>query len=290
MASPQVFEAIRRSPRIAKEVAILLIGSDLDGKIFAEQAKTVLLSRHGAGLVSQYILNPEQELIIRRMDTNKEAEVRIVGQIGCQFDKYTYGVAFLDDSANFWEVEFPPLTPSEKAARKAVMECSGCANHETVDYGDIAWDVYLVNEGIVRHCKRCQFPTVWKRVEGGTEEPPIPVKSEEEAKPAAPAPAAPPQNRRKRMRAKVSFKACIRNSSRNDIVDCEDVSRGGFRFKSNRRYEERSTIEVAVPYETGAPSIFVPAEIVYVLELPEQNVFRCGAAYSKTSEKPSEKL
>jgi hypothetical protein len=288
MASTQVFEAIRRSPRIPKEIAILLIGSDLEGKIFAEHAKTVLLSRHGAGVVSQYILSPEQELILRRADTNKEAEVRIVGQIGCESGKYTYGVAFLDDSTNFWEVEFPPLTPSERAARKAVMECSGCANRETVNYGDIAWDVYLVNEGIVRHCKRCEFPTVWKRFEGVVEEePPVPAKSEPEPTPAAsPAPAAPPQNRRKRMRAKVNFKGCIRNSTRNDIVECEDISRGGFRFKTNRRYDEHSRIEVAVPYEAGAPGIFVPAEIVYVLELPEQNVFRCGAVYGKSPSEP----
>jgi hypothetical protein len=287
MASTQVFEAIRRSPRIAKEIAILLIGSDLEGKVFAEHAKTVLLSRHGAGVVSQFILSPEQELILRREDTNKEAEVRIVGQIGCESGKYTYGLAFLDDDANFWELEFPPLTPSERAARKAVMECSGCANREAVNYGDIAWDVYLVNEGIVRHCKRCQFPTVWKRFEGVVEEHPMPAKSEQEATPAAsPAPAAPPQNRRKRMRTKVNFKACIRNSSRNDIVECEDVSRSGFRFKTNRRYDAHTNIQVAVPYEAGAPGIFVPAEIVYVLELPEQNTFRCGAAYSKSPDKP----
>ncbi len=73
-------EGMRRSGRIPKEIAILLVGSDLEGKVFSEQTKTVVLSRHGAGIVSQYKLVPEQELILRRLDTNSETEIRIVGQ------------------------------------------------------------------------------------------------------------------------------------------------------------------------------------------------------------------
>jgi hypothetical protein len=57
------------------------------------------------------------------------------------------------------------------------------------------------------------------------------------------------------------------------------MSRGGLRFKSRKRYFERSSIEVAVPYAPGGQSIFVHARIVYVLELPEEKLFRCGVAY-----------
>src|SRR5260370_422522 len=74
-------EGMRRSGRIPKEIAILLVGSDLEGKVFSEQTKTVVLSRHGAGIVSQYKLVPEQELILRRLDTNSETEIRAVGVI-----------------------------------------------------------------------------------------------------------------------------------------------------------------------------------------------------------------
>src|SRR5260370_422519 len=87
-------EGMRRSGRIPKEIAILLVGSDLEGKVFSEQTKTVVLSLHGAGIVSQYKLVPEQELILRRLDTNSETEIRIVGQIGSQADNYTYGANF----------------------------------------------------------------------------------------------------------------------------------------------------------------------------------------------------
>jgi hypothetical protein len=57
------------------------------------------------------------------------------------------------------------------------------------------------------------------------------------------------------------------------------MSRGGLRFKSRKRYFERSAIEVAVPYTPGTQSIFVHARIVFVQELPEEKLFRCGVQY-----------
>ena len=53
-------ESVRRSSRIPKEINVLLVGSDTEGKVFSEPTKTVLLSRHGAGIVSRYKLSAEQ--------------------------------------------------------------------------------------------------------------------------------------------------------------------------------------------------------------------------------------
>lgn len=75
------YEHLRRSSRIPKEVAVLLTGSDMDGRGFSEMTKTVLLSRHGAGVISTYKLSAEQEIIIRYLDANKEAVVRVVGRM-----------------------------------------------------------------------------------------------------------------------------------------------------------------------------------------------------------------
>src|SRR5881398_3837962 len=100
-------DGMRRSSRIPKEIDILLVGSDTEGKVFSEKTKTVLLSRHGAGIVSRYKLSAEQELILRRLDTNKEAEVRLVGNLGAQGKTYTYGVAFLNPETDLWDIPFP---------------------------------------------------------------------------------------------------------------------------------------------------------------------------------------
>ena len=105
------YEHLRRSSRIPKEVAILLTGSDMDGKGFSEMTRTVLLSRHGAGIISTYKLSAEQEIIVRYLDTNKEALVRVVGRIGSEGEIYTYGVAFVDPgTTDFWGIDFAPVS------------------------------------------------------------------------------------------------------------------------------------------------------------------------------------
>jgi hypothetical protein len=291
-------ENMRRSGRIPKEIAILLVGSDLDGKVFSEETKTVVLSRHGAGIISQYKLVPEQELILRRLDTNSETEIRIVGQIGAQADSYTYGVSFLDPEIDFWGVKFPLLADSEIQATRALLECSGCKHREAVLHSDLEADVLAINEGIVRFCKNCGSSTFWKQAAGATPyvaaSPQLAQKQESSyssdhaatqavSAPVAQKPFILPENRRRHPRTKVNYKACIRQPGHTlDIVTCEDMSRGGLRFKSRKQYFPGTPIGVAVPYKLGTQSIFVHARIVYVQELPEEKVFRCGVEYLKS--------
>jgi len=260
----------------------------MEGKVFSEETKTVVLSRHGAGIVSQYKLIPEQELILRRLDTNKETEIRVVGQIGSQSGNFTYGVAFLESSVNFWGVEFPSLTESDRLANRALLECSSCKHREAVDHSDLEGDVFAINEGIVRFCKNCGSSTFWKKAPGDFHDVAVLPEAAGEQQTLSPQTSAAvaqkpvilPENRRRHIRTKVNCKACIRQPGQTlDVVVCEDMSRGGLRFKSRKRYFEKSWIEVAVPYTPGAQSIFVHAQIVYVQELTEEKLFRCGVAY-----------
>lgn len=307
---------MRRSSRVPKELAILLTGSDMDGKGFSEMAKTVLLSRHGAGIISKYKLSAEQEVILRYLDTNKEALVRVVGRIGSEGDVYTYGVAFADPSnVDFWGIDFAPVSEKEKTARRVSLECSNCKSVEIVEHSDVESDVFIINDGIVRHCKECGDSTLWKRASGVPEEQPVLVGAAKQLKPSSfagvtatsvsvaefapavtddvpePAPVTAPEkkttpleNRRKHPRTKVTYKACIRRSGfPDDVVTCEDMSRGGICFRSRKQYFERSAIEVAVPYAASGQPIFVAAEIAWVQELPKEKQYRCGVAYRPTS-------
>lgn len=268
--------------------------------MFSEETKTVLLSRHGAGIVSQYALYAEQELILRRLDTNKEAEIRVVGQLGSDGNLYTYGVAFINPEMDLWGIKFQGMTDSEKVASRVMLQCSSCKSREMVEQSDLESDVYLVNEGIVRSCKSCSSSTFWKRAtddEGGELVPVTTAPSmelEERAEQAATLPAAVPEaapaakaparaeNRRKHLRTKVSFKACIRSYTfGDDVVTCEDISRGGLRFKSRKAYTVNADIEVAVPYTTSSQAIFVRGKIAHVTELKEERRFRCGICYTK---------
>ena len=319
---------MRSSGRIPKEIPILLIGSDLDGKVFSEPTKTVLLSLHGAGIVSQHKLSPEQELVLRWPERNKEAEIRVVGQIGSQSGSHTYGVAFFDPNLNFWGIDFPPPSPIEIEARRLSLVCSSCKTLEKMDHAGVEADVCATNEGVLRYCKRCGSSTLWKPALSLMNQESVPEEASQlslfaalpgSAPPLAPSPApappasssslsapapssayesspsqsttvltlpppeksdSPPVNRRKHPRVKVSYSACVRHPERGeDLVTCEDMSKGGLRFKSSKRYYERSFIEVAAPYVPGQPAIFVHAQIVFVQELPEQRLFRYGVQY-----------
>ena len=295
-------EGVRRSTRIPKEIAILLVGSDMEGKMFSEQTKTVLLSKHGAGILSQYALYAEQELILRRLDTDKEAEVRVVGQLGVHDKIHTYGVAFLNPDLDLWGIKFPSMSDSEKEASRVMLQCCGCKTRELVEQIDLESDVYRVNEGIIRSCKKCGSSTYWRQAIDDAEGETVsaeasPVEFEEKAEEveaeaakvdtseSAPTQksAARTENRRKHVRTKANFKACIRTYTfGEEIVACEDISRGGLRFKSRKEYLPNSDIEVAAPYSPGTQSIFVRAQIIYVVELKSERRFRCGVRYAKS--------
>jgi hypothetical protein len=370
---------VRRSARIPKQIPILLIGSDLDGRMFSERTTTVLLSLHGAGILSCHKLSPEQELILRWPEKNKETDIRIVGQIGEQAGLHTYGAAFFDQNLNFWELDFPPISDIEKQIGFISLRCSSCGALEKIDDTSVEADVCATNDSVLRSCRRCGATTLWKPASAATtgqsvpaaiRQPaastqlprfsapvappppptPAPPSNSDPAPPSSPAPPAPqfsfyapsrgispdtssassnfdasrpdpagdpagaspglvadavgePRaavvtmptpvqenpaaarvNRRKHPRVQVHYSACIRNPQRaDDIVTCEDMSKGGLRFTSRKQYYVHSFIEVAVPYQPGQPAIFVPAQIVFVEELPEQNLFRCGVQYLKST-------
>lgn len=360
----------RRSGRIAKELDILLLGTDASGKVFSEKTKTVVLSRHGAGIVSRYRFSPDETLTLRLAGSPREAEVRLVGQIGGEPGRYVYGLAFVDPQLEFWPTEFPPPEPFEGASRRITLECSFCGAREAVEQMDVEEDVYTVNESILRFCKSCGVSTPWKKSRGKTIEPApaplrvatpvdppgvapsvaapasnieprvssipaqspaiasvyskaseadlvsvaassaysastveiLPASSSEFALatslPAAPSEEAPPAstesssperrvdangrrvNRRKHMRVRVNFHACVRqNESGDDIVECENVSKGGLCFRSRRLYLVDSMIEVAAPYKEGEPALFVAARIRRSERLASGDVFRYGVAY-----------
>ncbi|HKV47215.1 MAG TPA: PilZ domain-containing protein [Candidatus Acidoferrales bacterium] len=322
----QASVTVRRSGRISKEIPIILSGGDAAGRQFSERTRTLLLSLHGASVICHHKLIPEQEAYLRVISKNREAEVRICGQIGERDDGYIYGVAFADADIDFWRIEFPPAEALPNDLTPVTLECSGCRRQAALQFDATEMDVYVVNEGMLRYCSQCSLSTVWKiatpkaeqgRPMGTPAGPRIPTGLSAENAPAAtshteirlavdpaPTPSAgmkaasvpaapiPPPikpsvspaqpNRRRDRRTKVKFNACIRISGGDEeIVPCEDMSRGGFSFRSERQYSVETTIEAAIPYEPGM-SIFVPAQIANVFELQGGKVFRYGVAYTRS--------
>jgi hypothetical protein len=404
----------RRSGRIAKELDIVLLGTDTTGKVFSEQTKTVVLSRHGAGVVTRYRFSPDELLTLRLAGSDREAAVRLVGQIGGEPGRYVYGVTFVDPDPHFWPMEFPPPEAFESASLSVVLECSLCQAREEIEQGDIEEDVYSVNGNILRYCAECGTSTPWKKAsaeplpvpdvlpagtmfgssgpaphtapahaispakpsfngspalpppvstkptlgapvasfmesfELGLSDSPVNVSAatassysgtstisefaslaEIQISPLAtsttavlspPEPAAAPHasrvapskatpsaavssaatvreldangrpvNKRHHVRIRVSFSACVRHPAHADeVVECENVSKGGVCFHSLQQYELGSLIEIAAPYSPGEKALFVRAQIKRVEPLSGGLVFRYGVEYVKLSfAKPS---
>jgi hypothetical protein len=86
-------------------------------------------------------------------------------------------------------------------------------------------------------------------------------------------------NRRRDIRTRVSFTACVRQENAgDDIVECDNISKGGLLFRSRKSYAVGSCIKVAVPYSPGAHAIFVVACICHVETIASGSLFRYGAA------------
>jgi hypothetical protein len=282
MASP----AMRRSDRVSLTLLLEVSGKDSFGKEFKAPARTLLINRGGAVIVLEQELRAEQQVHLRRQaahESHRAADVRVVGQFGREKDGYLYGVEILDASNDLWGVEFPPIAGSEEAVARMLLECSYCRSREVAYLNELDLRGFETNRGIARHCRSCGVPSIWTQ-----------APHEDEKKLSARArghrshdgkvelPESGDKRGRTRMRLKTRLTACVRQAGTDDeLAVCEDISPIGMCFRSKRRYDSQSQIQVAVPYSPDAANIFLPARIIYSEEMPKAGLFRHGTEYSK---------
>jgi hypothetical protein len=122
----------------------------------------VVLSRHGAGIISTYRLALDEILTLRLNGDGKEAEVRLVGPLGEERSGYAYGVAFLDPDVDFRKMEFPPPSQGPMSVEGA-LGCNLCHTQQVVDQSEIEGDVYVIAQTILRFCPDRGRSTAWRR-------------------------------------------------------------------------------------------------------------------------------
>lgn len=315
---------VRRSGRIAKEIRILLLGMDCNGTVFSEETQTVTLSRHGAGIISKHKLAMDGLLIMRFSGGSTETAIRLVGQLGQDARGFVYGVAFVDEEEDFWELKFPP-PPVWNVDVTGPMQCDSCKQCEVVDQSEVEADVFALSESILRYCIYCGTPTIWRRAPDGVVAAKMHHAAEEVVEvsatpvnggatmrstslaqnspqaqkqgvnagtrprlagaellvsdplpelalpPAASAVVAKAANRRKDVRTRVNLSACVRHEKSEEIVECANLSKRGFAFRSRKQYPIGCEIEVAVPFYLGTPPSFVIGSVRHVTVLPNHN-------------------
>jgi PilZ domain-containing protein len=108
MAKKPQYTEKRRSSRVKVELPIQVAGTDSDGRGFIVQTQTLTLSRYGAKIRLDQGLVPEQEITLYCPAIRKESEARVVALFRSEKGAFSYGVEFLDQKADFWNVPFPP--------------------------------------------------------------------------------------------------------------------------------------------------------------------------------------
>jgi PilZ domain len=264
----------RRSDRVPVELPIVVTGTDAMGEGFLEQAVTVVVGRHGAKIILRRMLVPDQEINIRCLKTAIESDARVVGQIGSQDERHFYGVELLDADTNPWGIDFPEQSENEMAVGRVLLECVRCHSQELTYLDEFEMEVLETNQYLSRHCRRCSDTSMWKKStprEGA--ELPVPSPSHLER-------ARRTKNDRKHVRLDLKVEVAIRHPQLGEeVATTINVSRGGFRFRSNRGYGEGWVIESALPYAQGGANIFTPARIVYVAETEGGKAYIYGVMY-----------
>ncbi len=279
--------APRASDRVTLNLQIRISGTGVDGHVFSEKARTLLVSRNGAMILIGRNLTPQEEILIRREGIGKESPALVLGQVRKQADGFVYGVKLLNPSINLWEINFVPLSEEERAVGRTLLQCGKCGLREVIYLEEFEAEVFHANRYIYHTCNRCHESTIWNE----TKHDPTEWMREISPPPPPPAPPPPPEpvpmprskNERRHNRIGCKLRACIRFESHfeDEVLEINDVSRGGVSFTTRKYLAPGTKIEIAVPYSAGMANIFVPAEIVRLKPIPDKNLYECGAAYIK---------
>ncbi len=112
MTSKSFHTQKRHSGRIVIELPIQISGTDVKGRGFSVLTHTLMLSRHGAKILLEKALVEGQEINISCPGNQKEAEARVVGLFAKEPEGYSYGIEFLGQESNYWDISFP-LGPTD---------------------------------------------------------------------------------------------------------------------------------------------------------------------------------
>src|SRR2546430_2167396 len=277
MSPSTLSDGLRQSDRITLRMPVEASWATAAGATFTQTVESLLVSRNGGVLRFTEKLESGQELHLRRHledDQWKQARARVVAEIDEDASGFLYAVHILEPRGDFWDIDFPSPHKAEEALARLLMECSCCQRREVVYLNELQLKSFEVRKCVARHCRHCDSPSIWIETlsespggegdgtRGATEERVVP--------------------RRNRTRVKARVLACIRRRGfAEEVVVCEDLSKGGISFRSRNQYPEGSRVEVAVPFTPGTGAIFVPIRIVFSQAIPTAGLHRHGAAYIK---------
>lgn len=266
----------RRTDRIALGLPIQAIGTDSLGQTFREEARTVLVTRHGGKIILARELSLDSELTIRYPRRDREAMVRVLWRSDPLPEGRQYGIEVLDPNENLWGIHFPNAREAAEAVGRVLLECTSCHEQEVACLDGLALELFQANRCISRPCKCSTAMTTWGEVS---------IVGEAQQGAAGQALSSRGQTTSTRVLLGLDeqawrIQACIKSGQLDDdLVWTQTPTKDGVRFKSERRYEEKEKVDIALPYQPGGGNVFIPAEIRWSTEDLSAGVFHYGAVY-----------
>lgn len=247
----------RRSDRLMLTIPLRISGVDSRSRNFSENARTVVLNRHGARIQTSVPLATGQTLRLLNLVSQREAKFHVVGPVTPLTEKGgEWGVEALDPSENIWGIHFPPPSKQEGEA-KALLACRKCRTVILSRVSTVELDVLETSGLLSKPCESCNEVTPWGYGEKEITMGPPPGETSQLGAIAK------GSERRRNRRAALQLVVMVRNyHGTMEIAKSEDVSKGGFSFVSEKDYHVGEGLMVACPYSSSQQSIEVPAKIV----------------------------
>jgi diguanylate cyclase (GGDEF)-like protein/PAS domain S-box-containing protein len=104
----------RRSSRVSIAFPVEATGIDPSGQHFCETTKTDTVSRYGCCVSLPQVLEPRQQIRLRRLGNGEHAIGQVVSQVGSNGNGYLYGVSMQESCETLWGIRFSPFSLYKK--------------------------------------------------------------------------------------------------------------------------------------------------------------------------------
>ncbi|MCL4522585.1 MAG: alcohol dehydrogenase catalytic domain-containing protein [Acidobacteria bacterium] len=112
----------RRSQRLLVRVAVIVIGTDREGKSFGEVTHTMVINAHGALVELKAELLDGQRVLLRNKQSGERQSCRVVWFRKAEQGVNHAGLEFTAAAPHFWQVDFPPDDWDMPMMRAAVLK------------------------------------------------------------------------------------------------------------------------------------------------------------------------
>ncbi len=271
----------RRSDRVMLTVPLRLHGTDEKGAPYQDEARTLVLNRHGARIHTRRLLRSGDKVRLGSHLTRREANFRVVGPVAPFTDKGgEFGVEYLNRDDNIWGIQFPPASGPDSQDSKAILECRRCQTVALQLLSLVEVEVLETSGILTKTCEKCGMQTSWGYAEnylgtGSSAEGTLTRKIQAETDAVAKG-----ANRRRHTRVSLQLPVRVRNYYGGvEICKTENVSKGGFCFTSEVSYQVGEGLMMVCPYDERAQNIEVAARVVRVHPLNGSKRWVYGIRY-----------